>query len=312
MKPVEFEIVSVNVSAAKGTSKNPVGDAEICAHGIGGDAHAGRGARQVSLLSIESIERFGDEEGRSILPGEFAENLTIKGLSADGIKPLDKFVIGGAQLEVTQIGKACHGGTCAIFREIGRCVMPAEGLFTRVIHPGIVRQGDRGHYERKTYTVRIITVSDRAFSGEYDDKTGPATEKILVDFFAERGWNSQIDRTVVPDELEKIDGEIMRALSGGADVIFAAGGTGIGPRDVTPEALSAWIEKPMPGVVEAIRAKFAESNPRALLSRAVAGAAGDCLIYAVPGSVRGATEYTSEILKTLEHAMYMVRGIDVH
>ncbi len=190
--------------------------------------------------------------------------------------------------------------------------MPSEGLFTRVVHPGIVRPGDAGIFESKTYFVRIVTVSDRAFFGEYEDKTGPAAEKTFLEFFETKNWNCRIERTIVPDELEKIDGEIMRALSDGADVIIAAGGTGIGPRDVTPEAVSAWIEKPLPGVIEAIRAKHAESNPRSMLSRAVAGAAGESLIYAVPGSVRGASEYLPEILKTLGHAMFMVRGIDVH
>lgn len=312
MKPADFEIVSVNLSKEKGTIKTPASEAEIGAFGICGDAHAGRGARQVSLLSIESIERFGIEEKRTFMPGEFAENLTVKGLLAEGVKPLGKLFIGDALLEVTQIGKACHGGACAIFREVGRCVMPSEGLFARVIHGGKVRRGDTGRFEQKTFCVRIVTVSDRAFIGKYEDKTGPAAEKALKEFFEAKDWNCRIERTIVPDELEKIDGEIVQALSGGADVIIAAGGTGIGPRDVTPEAVSAWIEKPLPGVMEAIRSKYAESNPRSLLSRAVAGSAGECLVYAVPGSVRGASEYVSEILKTLNHAIFMVRGIDIH
>lgn len=308
----EIEIVSVNVSAEKGTIKRPVTEAEIGALGIVGDAHAGRGSRQVSLLALESIERFGCEEHREFRPGDFAENLTTKGLIHGGAALLDKLHIGGAVLQVTHIGKKCHGGDCAIFREVGRCVMPQEGLFTRVVAPGIARAGDRAAHERKTMDVRVFTISDRAFRGEYPDETGPAVESLLREHFSRGGWRTEFSRLTLPDELREIDRALGRALADGADAIFAAGGTGIGPRDVTPEAVSAWIQKPMPGVIEAIRSKHSPGNAHAVLSRAVAGSAGECLIYAVPGSVRGATEYVTEILRTLCHALFMVRGIDVH
>jgi len=95
-------------------------------------------------------------------------------------------------------------------------------------------------------------------------------------------------------------------------VIVTTGGTGIGPRDITPEVVTALCQKQIPGIMEHIRAKFGAANPNALLSRSVAGVAGRSQIYALPGSVRAVEEYLGEILKTLEHVLCMLHGLDVH
>ena len=128
-------VISVNISEKKGTIKHPVGSIELNEMGVLGDAHAGPWGRQVSLLAKESIEMFAKDAGRQIQNGEFAENITTDGLVLHHTKPLDRFRIGGTELEVTQIGKKCHGDNCAIFREVGNCVMPKEGIFCRVIKP---------------------------------------------------------------------------------------------------------------------------------------------------------------------------------
>ncbi|RMG46598.1 MAG: MOSC domain-containing protein [Acidobacteria bacterium] len=143
------ELVSINISPARGTEKRPVSEAVVDLRGIRGDAHAGEWHRQVSLLAYESIEAFGSEAGRSFAEGDFAENLTVRGLDLSGVRPGDRIAAGTALLEVTQIGKRCHGHGCAVFRRVGRCVMPREGIFCRVLRPGTIRVGDPVAIERR-------------------------------------------------------------------------------------------------------------------------------------------------------------------
>ena len=95
-------------------------------------------------------------------------------------------------------------------------------------------------------------------------------------------------------------------------MVFTTGGTGVGPRDVTPEVVTSFCEKTIPGIMEAIRVKYWALKPNALLSRSVAGVAGQMLIFALPGSVRAVTEYMAEIVKTLEHLLFMLYGLDSH
>jgi len=139
----EGRVVSVNISKDKGTIKSPVQQIVIDCKGIQGDAHAGNWHRQLSLLAEESITGFEKASGRKISFGEFAENITTTGIAISKSKAGDRLIIGDSELEVTQIGKKCHGSNCAIFRETGWCVMPKEGIFARVIRGGSVRAGDK-------------------------------------------------------------------------------------------------------------------------------------------------------------------------
>jgi len=136
-----FEVLSVNISEQKGTIKKPVDSIIITADGIKNDAHAGNWHRQISLLDSESIERFEKVLGRPINFGEFAENITTKGIILHETHPGNQLIIGDCILEVTQIGKECHGHNCEIFQQVGRCVMPKEGIFAKVIKCGIIKPG---------------------------------------------------------------------------------------------------------------------------------------------------------------------------
>lgn len=139
----ELTIASVNISDEKGTVKKPVNCVSLDLSGICGDAHSGDWHRQISLLDSESIERFKADNRVEICPGDFGENLTTAGLDISLLKPGDRlWAPGGPVLEVTQIGKECHGDACAIYRRVGRCVMPARGVFCRVVTPGDLRRGD--------------------------------------------------------------------------------------------------------------------------------------------------------------------------
>jgi molybdenum cofactor synthesis domain-containing protein len=309
MMSAPFEVVSVNVSTAKGTLKQPVAEGILTAQGLAGDAHAGLGHRQISLLASETIARFGAETGKVFKPGDFAENITTCDLDLVHIAPLDRLAIGDALLEVTQIGKSCHGERCAIFREVGRCVMPQSGVFCRVVRTGSIRAGDAGEFLPRPLTIRIITLSDRASRGEYEDHSGPKARELLEAFFAPRRWHAEFSSVILPDNVERIRAELAAAREAGVDIVVTSGGTGLGPRDIAPEAVVTICDKLIPGVMEAIRAKYGGTNPRALLSRSVAGVAGTTLIYALPGSPRAVEEYLSEILVTLEHLILMVHGL---
>jgi molybdopterin adenylyltransferase len=305
-------IVSVNVSREKGTIKQPAPEIVIDSRGVSSDAHAGDWHRQVSLLSQESIERFSERMGRKIHPGEFAENITTSGLDLGAVRLLDRFRVREVELEVTQIGKECHGEGCAIFRQVGKCVMPREGIFCRVLSGGSLCPGDEIVMLRRRWRFCLVVMSDRAARGEYSDRSGPVLQKWAEDFCQRHGLEGQVELSVQEDDAGKLRALLERELARQADAVLISGGTGIGPRDITPEAVLAFCEKTLPGVMEAIRLKYGEKNPRALLSRSVAGVRGKTLVYALPGSPRAAAEYTAEIEKTLLHAIYMLHGLDAH
>jgi MOSC domain-containing protein YiiM len=135
-------VVSVNSSGAKGTGKAPVGEGRLVEnHGLEGDAHAGPWHRQVSLLGMESYAKMEAKGAAGLVPGIFAENLTTEGIDLASLPVGTRLEVGGAILEVTQIGKECHGG-CEIRSLVGDCVMPREGIFARVIRGGTVKPGD--------------------------------------------------------------------------------------------------------------------------------------------------------------------------
>ena len=163
-------VLSVNVSTRKGEAKRPAPEALFReAHGIEGDVHAGPGERQVSLLAWESVEAQlalmrekgvecpkadalareagGEADGRAphdpyaLNPGDYAENITVRGVDLKSVAPGDRIEVGPALLEVTRIGKECHQH-CAVFKRLGDCVMPREGVFTKVLRGGAIKAGD--------------------------------------------------------------------------------------------------------------------------------------------------------------------------
>jgi molybdopterin adenylyltransferase len=137
------KIVAVCVSQKKGTQKKATDQGTLRAnYGIVGDAHAdSKSHRQVSLLAMDSIDKMR-RLGADVAPGAFAENLTVEGIELFSLPLGTRFAIGeDVILEMTQIGKECHD-RCAIFKKVGTCVMPVEGVFTRVIKGGVVTVGD--------------------------------------------------------------------------------------------------------------------------------------------------------------------------
>lgn len=136
------KIIAVCTSERKGMKKKNVGEGILkVGFGLEGDAHGGDWHRMVSLLGVESIKKMKDK-GADVGPGDFAENLTTEGLELFTLPIGTKLKIGATSIgEVTQIGKQCHT-TCEIFKQVGECVMPKEGIFIRLLEGGAVRSGD--------------------------------------------------------------------------------------------------------------------------------------------------------------------------
>ncbi|ADK84132.1 MOSC domain containing protein [Desulfarculus baarsii DSM 2075] len=135
------EVVSVNISLEKGLPKTPIAEGRLEPDvGLVGDAHAGPWHRQLSLLAMESIDIMR-QRGAEVNPGDFAENITTRGLCLHTLPVGTLLQIGPVRAAVTQIGKECHAG-CAIRQKVGDCIMPRQGIFVRVLNAGTVRPGD--------------------------------------------------------------------------------------------------------------------------------------------------------------------------
>lgn len=307
-----LSVVSVNISKHKGTVKEPVASVVLDSSGIKGDAHSGNWHRQVSLLGEESVKRFSTVAGREIRYGEFAENITTRGKELIDTLPLDRLVSDRLELEITQIGKSCHGSSCAIFREVGNCVMPVEGIFARVIRGGELSAGDILHYRPRIYRLLVVTLSDRASIGDYEDRSGPEVNRILHDHFQAGKRRIDIENVIMPDDESELKGLLNSAGNAQYDFIITTGGTGVGPRDITPDVVRPMLDREIPGIMEMIRIKFGADKPNALLSRGVAGLMGSSFVYTLPGSVKAVREYMGEITKTMDHLVYMLNGLDAH
>ena len=153
----------------------------------------------------------------------------------------------------------------------------------------------------------MITVSDGVSAGTRDDESGRALVRVLKDAGFE-----VTEPVVVPDDQQRIGDAIIAAAERGADVVVTTGGTGLGPRDVTPQATSAVIDFEVPGIGETMRRAGALSTPMAALSRSMAGVRGRTLIINVPGSPRGATESIEAVMPSLAHAIRLLQGDTSH
>lgn len=298
------------LSERKGVRKTPVDSVRFVAnHGIEGDAHAGDWHRQVSLLALEDIETMRQKGLSDLSSGDFAENVVISGVNLSDLGLGTRLRLGPETVvSITQIGKTCHT-RCAIFYLSGDCIMPRLGLFGRVVRGGEVRTGDAASVEqivpRGSLQAVVLTISDRCSRGEAVDTAGPAVVEVLKTSLSASVYALE----VLPDEKDQIAKRLKHYSDGHSiDLIVTVGGTGFSPRDVTPEAVASVIDRPTPGLDEAMRLSSREKNIHGMLSRAVSGIRNQTLILSVPGSRTGAIENLSAVLPALPHGLKKLRG----
>lgn len=156
--------------------------------------------------------------------------------------------------------------------------------------------------------IAVLTVSDRCSRGEAQDSAGPAVVALLRE-----SWPAaQMQTALLPDEPDQISARLIEWAAQGASLILTTGGTGLGPRDQTPEATRRVLDREAPGIAEAMRALGAMQNPMAWLSRGVAGTRASSLIVNLPGSLRGAQESLRAILPLLRHGLETIAGTEKH
>ncbi|MCD4653603.1 molybdenum cofactor synthesis protein [bacterium] len=306
-----FTIEAISLSLEKGTIKKPVPEVEVTPEGFLNDAHAGQWHRQISLLAAEDVERFSKSSDIELDWGEFAENITTRNIDLDKVAILDRIIFEEVELEITQIGKTCHHG-CDIFKNVGACIMPKQGLFSRVISTGKLKTGMTGKWIPRLQKILIITLSDRASSGVYEDLSGPEIKTQLDKHFYEKRDHVEISRAVIPDDPDNFNNLLVTAEKTGVDLVITTGSTGLGPRDMAPEITAGFITRQLPGIMEHVRMKYGADKPGALLSRGLAGTRGSLFVINMPGSVKAVREYTTEFLQVWDHIRRMIFSIDQH
>lgn len=300
-------VLAVCTSAVKGVQKKNVQAAEfIVNHGIQGDAHAGSWHRQVSLLSADKIEAFR-ARGAEVEYGAFGENLVVQGFDFRALPVGTLLRCGNVLLEMTQIGKECHNH-CAIFHQVGDCIMPREGVFARVLESGTIRIGDTMELVPRTsprpYQAAVITLSDKGARGEREDLSGPAIVRRL-----EAAGYEIAETLLLPDGEQPLKAQLIRLCDQRQlDLILTTGGTGFTPRDQTPEVTLSVAERQVPGISEAIRAHSMQITKRAMFSRGVSVIRGKTLIVNLPGSPKAVDESMDAFLDTLPHGLDMLRN----
>ena len=186
------KIVAICISEKKGTQKYKVNEAEFVEDwGIRGDAHAGKWHRQVSLLSRDRIEEFR-ARGAQVEDGAFGENLVVEGFDFASMPIGSRFRCGDVVLELTQIGKECHHG-CAIFQKMGDCIMPREGVFAKVLHGGVIREGDE--------LARVPSIFET--HAHYDDEAFDVDRETILASMQEQGIGTIVNVCAAIDGLNK-------------------------------------------------------------------------------------------------------------
>ncbi len=294
-------IIAICTSEKKGERKTDRKSGTLVKDlGLKGDAHAGFMHRQVSLLAMESIRKMLDK-GINVGPGDFAENLTTESMDLLSL-PVGTRLRAGREaiLMISQIGKECHD-RCAIYEQAGDCVMPREGVFAQVLWGGEITTGDK-LVVMDSYKFGVITASDKGASGEREDLSGDVIRNSI------KPMGDVAEYTLTADCRESISKAIISMCEKGMDAVFTTGGTGLTPRDVTPEATLDVMEREVPGIAETIRRESARFTPRAALSRGVSGIRGRTLIINLPGSPKAVMESLEIIFPFLDHALETLTG----
>ena len=300
------KIKAICISDRRGAAKTAVDSATLVTEwGIDGDAHAGDWHRQISLLGQAEIDAF-KARGAKVEAGAFGENIIAEGFTFKNLPLGTRLKCGEVFFEITQVGKECHNH-CAIYQQMGDCIMPREGVFARVLHGGKIQIGDELEIfnGKIPLDAAIITSSDKGFSSEREDLSGAKVAEILT----ANGYKVS-EKIILPDEKNLLAEKMIEFANLGIGLIVTTGGTGFSVRDVTPEATIEISERLVPGIPEAMRNFSMQITKRAMLSRAAAGIRKRSLIVNLPGSVKAVEECLNFILPELKHGIEILRGDD--
>ena len=303
------KVIAVCISKEKGTQKYRIPEGEFIEEwGLKDDAHAGKWHRQVSLLSYDKIQEFR-ARGAEVEDGAFGENLVVEGFNFANLPVGTRFRCNDVVLEMTQIGKECHSH-CEIFKRMGECIMPREGVFARVVKGGTIHTGDEMKLlptpAELPLRAAVITLSDKGSRGEREDKSGP----LIVEMLTATGYKVE-EALLLPDDAAQLKTQLLRlADARQVNLILTTGGTGFSPRDITPEATCAIADRNAPGIAEAMRYHSLSITPRGMLSRGVSVLRGKTLIVNLPGSPKAVQENLEYILPSLEHGVRIAAGLD--
>ncbi|MBN1969456.1 MAG: MogA/MoaB family molybdenum cofactor biosynthesis protein [Candidatus Delongbacteria bacterium] len=157
----------------------------------------------------------------------------------------------------------------------------------------------------KLVKIAIITLSDRAFRGDYEDKSGPKIIDYLRSHYQEK---MTYDYFLLPDDETKLLEILEKVTTEDYQFVYTTGGTGISPRDITVDTVAKFSDKLLPGIMDYIRVKYGAINPNALLSRSVTAIKNNTIIFTLPGSTKAVDEYMTEILKVVDHMLKMIKG----
>ena len=309
MTQIKGIIKALCISEARGTAKHEVAQVKLIKNfGLENDAHGGNWHRQVSLLSYDKVEEFNAKGGDACI-GAFGENILVAGIDFRSLPVGTLLLAENVVLKVTQIGKECHRH-CQIFQRVGDCIMPREGIFATVEQEGVLHAGMEMTVQLPPadapLRAAVMTLSDKGAAGTRIDTSGPAAVKLLSDFGYEIA-----EQVLLPDVQGKIERELKRLTdSRQVDLIITTGGTGMSPRDVTPEATMAVATRLVPGIAEAIRAGSMQITKRAMLSRGAAVLRNKTLIVNLPGSKKAVEEALDIVLPALEHGIRLAKGTD--
>ena len=256
----------------------------------------------------EKIQEFR-AKGAEVAYGAFGENLIVEGFDFRALPVGTRFHIGDVVLEMTQIGKECHSH-CQIYKRMGDCIMPREGVFAEVVTGGHIKVGDEVVMEQvksdRPFSAAVITLSDKGAAGEREDKSGP----MIVEMLKDAGYDIK-ETILLPDEQKKLEKELIRlADQRQLNVIFTTGGTGFSERDRTPEATVNVCDRMANGIAEAIRNYSMTITKRAMFSRAVSGIRKKTLIINLPGSPKAVQEALEFLLPELGHGLGILRGTE--
>ena len=302
-------IVAVCSAAKKGPKQQVERGVLVAGHGMEGDIHAGTWHRQLSLLSEAHIEDMRQRGELELPPGTFGENLICQDFNVNALEVGRRVRVGRrAVVQITQRGKECHT-PCQIFHRVGQCIMPTLGLFARVRRGGEVEPGSEVTTDEALDQQRyaVLTLSDRGSAGDRKDTAGDTVCELL-DRGLEHG--RLLERVMLPDDRPSIEHELKRLCDDEiTDLVVTTGGTGLSPRDVTPEATLAVVDRQIPGMAEAMRAAGLAITPRAMLSRAVCGMRGQSIIINLSGSPKAVREQLEVLLPVLPHALETATGV---